>query len=481
MRPTLSAFVGLLLGAALLGAPQGALAQTETQQFSVLRFSPAPGARNYAAVDGAATPGHLTGTAGVVIDYAHDPFVILEADCDENGENCELTSTRSRIVRYTAVAHLLGTLTLFDRLQIGAVVPLALASGDPFSFISPAGPVELRGGDAFAIADPRLHLKGNLFHDRDLGIGLAATFFVTFPTGQAFTDELFLGEPTPTFGGNAVFELTRGPFGLAANLGGVWRQNRDLFSTQVGPQLTYGFAARYDITPIVGLFAELTGASGLSDQVDENTLEWRAGGHLRYGDTEAYLGAGTGLVRGVGVPSLRIVAGFRWAPVRTDTDGDGVVDGVDRCPTEPEDIDDWYDEDGCPEPDNDEDGLLDGEDPCPREAEDVDGVEDEDGCPDPDNDGDGIEDGYDGCPFEPEDVDGDRDTDGCPDNDRDEDGIADPLDQCVDAAEDFDGFADADGCPEDDVDLDRVDDPQDLCPEEPEDLDGDRDEDGCPD
>lgn len=100
---------------------------------------------------------------------------------------------------------------------------------------------------------------------------------------------------------------------------------------------------------------------------------------------------------------------------RLDTDGDGIHDDEDGCPTDPEDADGWRDEDGCPDPDDDEDGVLDGADACPRDAEDADGWEDADGCPDPDNDGDRILDASDQCPDQPETVNGNQDEDGCPD------------------------------------------------------------------
>jgi outer membrane protein OmpA-like peptidoglycan-associated protein len=68
------------------------------------------------------------------------------------------------------------------------------------------------------------------------------------------------------------------------------------------------------------------------------------------------------------------------APV--DTDGDGIVDAEDKCPTEPEDKDGFEDDDGCPDNDNDRDGIADADDKCPDQAEVVNGVDDLDGCPD---------------------------------------------------------------------------------------------------
>jgi len=166
-----------------------------------------------------------------------------------------------------------------------------------------------------------------------------------------------------------------------------------------------------------------------------------------------------------------------------DRDLDGVPDSEDLCPEEPEDVDGYRDEDGCPDLDNDGDGIPDLKDLAPNMAEDPDGFEDEDGRPDRDNDLDGIVDELDQCPLQAEDFDGFQDEDGCPDLfvDRDGDGIEDALDACPLQAEDFDGFEDDDGCPELDNDLDGIVDELDQCPNEAEDYDGVDDDDGCPD
>lgn len=474
-------FLGfVLLTAAML--PGAAHAQgggsVPLGEFNVMRFSPAPGARNYFQVEGAQTPGHLMGSLGLVLDYGHQPFVLYNASCAPDGTDCEIGSTRDELVSYVAAGHITGSFQLFDRIQIGAVVPLVLTSGNPFQHAATG--VDLPGGTAFALADPRLSVKGRIFTDASSGFSIAASAFVTFPTGQAIAQHHYVGDPLPTFGGNAIFELVTSGVHVAANVGGTWRDTTTLFSTTVGPQLTYALAFGYDITPLVSVLGEIVGASTFTDQVDEHWLEWRVGGRIRVDDFEFNLAGGTGLIAGVGTPLFRIVGGGSWAPVRLDTDGDGVDDSLDACPSEPEDADDFEREDGCPEVDNDEDGRPDADDPCPNEAEDRDEYEDEDGCPDTDNDSDGIQDGYDSCPNEAEDRDGDRDEDGCPDNDTDRDGIDDARDQCADQPEDFDGFGDEDGCPETDFDNDGITDEQDQCPDQAEDADGFEDQDGCP-
>lgn len=65
-----------------------------------------------------------------------------------------------------------------------------------------------------------------------------------------------------------------------------------------------------------------------------------------------------------------------------DSDGDGLLDNVDACPDQPEDVDGFQDTDGCPDTDNDGDGIADADDQCPNEPETFNGVDDEDGCPD---------------------------------------------------------------------------------------------------
>ncbi len=65
-----------------------------------------------------------------------------------------------------------------------------------------------------------------------------------------------------------------------------------------------------------------------------------------------------------------------------DPDGDGIPNGLDRCPDQPEDRDGFQDQDGCPDEDNDRDGVPDIHDKCPLAPETVNGVEDDDGCPD---------------------------------------------------------------------------------------------------
>ena len=98
-------------------------------------------------------------------------------------------------------------------------------------------------------------------------------------------------------------------------------------------------------------------------------------------------------------PTVAGLAKFHGCP---DTDGDGIPDKDDKCPT----VAGVARYNGCPIPDTDGDGINDEEDKCPTVA----GVAKYNGCPIPDTDGDGINDEEDKCPNLP----GVKENQGCP-------------------------------------------------------------------
>jgi OOP family OmpA-OmpF porin len=193
-----------------------------------------------------------------------------------------------------------------------------------------------------------------------------------------------------------------------------------------------------------------TGLTGGGDTITGNTIftlqntpvEWNFEARMKLpviGWDHYYIGGGLGtrLSDGYGAPDFRFVALIgTYFPLEDtnpkspearlrvresiresmkDSDGDGIPDDVDACPTVPEDHKDPDPLDGCPqEPDRDGDGIPDKFDKCPDEPEDKDGIDDQDGCPEDDADHDGIPDAKDACPKEPGQPDPDPKKNGCP-------------------------------------------------------------------
>jgi Thrombospondin type 3 repeat len=178
-----------------------------------------------------------------------------------------------------------------------------------------------------------------------------------------------------------------------------------------------------------------------------------------------------------------------------DTDGDGISDGSDNCPTvaNPSQANNDGDAlgDAC-DPDDDNDGVADGSDNCafisnPGQANN-DGDALGDAC-DSDDDNDGVADGSDNCPTVSNpgqaNNDGDAQGDAC-DPDDDNDGVADGSDNCAFVSNpgqaNNDGDALGDACDPDD-DNDGVLDDADNCPTvsnaDQADSDGDNIGDAC--
>jgi len=475
-----------VLACVLVAAPAAAFAQSRPHDdFSAIRFYVAPGPGSFLMVEGAETAPDLTPSFGATLGYAHEPFVADDLDCVTGirSMGCDMPMNQETALLGPVLdLQIYGAITVLERVQIGLNVPALLYfEGATYQYIDDNRPrTAAPGGSGGGLGDPRLSFKVRILDpDPDgNGFSLAAGAWVTAPVGHYSWPGRFVGDRYPSGGAHAIASLRFDALRLAINLGAQVREEAQNIRSAVGPEMTWGAAAAYRFHPVFEGLVEATGATSFGQRFDsEAPTELRAAALFHLGELTIHAGGGAGLVYGVGVPVFRAFAGASFTPrPARDTDGDGIFDGSDACPADPEDLDGFADEDGCPELDNDEDGIPDADDSCPNEAEDFDEHEDEDGCPDPDNDGDGIRDGYDSCPDAPEDLDGDRDTDGCPDDDTDGDGIDDANDVCPEEAEDFDGLADHDGCPETDADDDGVPDDHDECPEEP----GTRRLRGCP-
>ena len=129
------------------------------------------------------------------------------------------------------------------------------------------------------------------------------------------------------------------------------------------------------------------------------------------------------------MPAIENIVPIAAETDRTDTDGDGVYDDMDKCP----ELVGTIINDGCPN-DVDGDGISDANDKCPNLA----GNAANDGCP-TDTDGDGVYDKNDNCP----ELVGIGANNGCP-ADSDKDGVYDKIDKCPNRA----GSAKNNGCPE---------------------------------
>ncbi|MFT7578479.1 MAG: outer membrane protein OmpA-like peptidoglycan-associated protein [Myxococcota bacterium] len=432
--------------AAALIATVGVGAIGETAQatgpdgFSVQNFQVKPGNDRIFSVEGTEVAPAWSPYGGLWFHYVDDPLRLVtsvpgQADIEQ------------RLIENVMQLQLGLGIGLFDIAEFEVVVPITLsATGGAGSVFSEAG-----AGLGDLLARVRLQILGR--NDDGDGFGLNFGVGVGIPVGAP---EDGGGDGGVTIKPVLAATVGAGRVLIALNAGvNIRTESEDFQNLEFGQELLYGLGAQVDIVDAVAIGAEVFGRTqfnNLFGDSSESPLELAGGFKFRAADALQFdAGAGFGLIGGYGAPDWRIFVGAQYAeraPSDPDTDGDGLVDSIDKCPLQPEDYDNFEDKDGCPDPDNDQDGVLDVNDKCPLDPEDIDGFEDNDGCPDTDNDQDGLPDTGDTCPDDPEDKDGFEDDNGCPDPDNDKDGILDADDGCINEPENINGYQDSDGCPD---------------------------------
>jgi OmpA-OmpF porin, OOP family len=479
-RRGLVASTTVLLGLLPASAHAQAVAKDE---FTVQRFDPAPGPRNFFETRTARSDGTKTWSAGFYGSYASKPLVIvgcLSSTC-RGVVNPRMGDLE--VVKTMVAGDLLGSFTLTPPLQFGLRVPVIFVNGQG---LNPATGAMADGGTKkAALGDPAIEAKYRFIGDLESPFAAAGALFVSAPLGHAMASGAYIGDQSPTFGLRGIADLRHRDLSAAVNLVGMWRSSAEIGGTKIGPEMRYSAAVGYSFGPMLRVMLEGVGNTRLKTQGDgSNGLEGLLGGQFTPDASPVSLSLGGGLrvIEGVGIPAYRVFAGLLYSAEPRDRDGDGILDDQDACPLAAEDRDGFEDSDGCPDLDNDGDRFPDAADKCPNEPEDMDGFEDADGCPDLDNDKDGIPDERDACRDVPETKNGFKDDDGCPDEvDSDGDGVPDAADKCPNEPEDTDGFEDTDGCPDLDNDKDGIPDSADECSEEAETMNGFEDNDGCPD
>ena len=79
------------------------------------RLNPAPADSDWMALDSVSMHGHNTVAARVLVDSAHNPFVVSNAD----------GSQRNVVVSQQLLVHVSGTLTLHDRYRLALDLPVS--------------------------------------------------------------------------------------------------------------------------------------------------------------------------------------------------------------------------------------------------------------------------------------------------------------------------------------------------------------------
>ncbi len=439
-------------------APGVAHAQTSAATASgaaVNTFRSAPAGSDWFGVDSLDLRGQVRPAARLLIDWAHNPVVV------DNGDGTK----RATALQNQWFVNLGAAVTLFDRVRVSLNVPIS-----PYQngFAANLGGVEVQPHAAGGFGDLAFGVDVRLFGQYRDPFTLAAGVGLTAPSGSRVN---LLGDGTASVMPKVLAAGQAGWFSYAgqlavnfrgASIGSVDFSHELRFAASAGVKL---LGDQLLIGPELYAIAPLGAASGARPF----GLEGNIGGHFAVTpDWRVGLGVGTGLVRSVGVPDVRLLAAVDWSPAfvppaPADADFDGVPDASDACPN----VRGLRTERGCPAPlDTDHDGVPDSADLCPGEGFTASSADPKrPGCPlPPDQDGDGVADEQDGCPLRAAGPTPNAAKPGCPDGDEDHDGVLDSVDACPGAASGSLADPKRPGCPWADADHDGVPDERDACP-----------------
>lgn len=225
-----------------------------------------------------------------------------------------------------------------ERIRLDASMPFALSS---------LGPDRVPNG--FATGDLRLSALVGLVlpDDEDLGFGLGVAVHLDTPTGVSAA---YLGAGKVAGGGELAASYAAGRFTGTANLGLQFHPKVDASTYGGSDAVTSGLALSALVHASTALGLESHIEIPFSDRVSAETLFTVR--HRRSSGAFVLAGAGVGLLPGVGTARGRLFLGMGFgghSEARRDADGDGLIGAADLCPAEPETVNAYADDDGCPD------------------------------------------------------------------------------------------------------------------------------------
>jgi len=244
---------------------------------------------------GAGVGKHLDWHLGVSFNYAREPLGFVNPTTEEFVH---------ALVANQLTLDLMGSLSLFDRFELGVGLPLTSQStgGDTFSAL----PQNVGGT---GLGDVRLVPKASLLQAGDFHLSLVAPVLLPTAGGSGFR-----GGSGVAVQPRLVVQWGDGQARAVINVGATLRGEQQFRSLRAGNELTYGFGAYVPLGEQLDIQANLNGALTLTGR-QEVPLEMLAAVGYRFTkQLHAHVGGGPGVTQSYGTPRFRLFAGLSWSP-----------------------------------------------------------------------------------------------------------------------------------------------------------------------
>ena len=250
-----------------------------------------------------------------------------------------------------------------DRLELDFALPLTFGQGgagiSPISggaSLQDTAARDLRFGLAYALV-PRARVDHGTSHPMGDLFGLTARFETSAPTGDR---DQFAGERAAVFVPSVAADLRRGRYFGGIEVGARLRPTAELAGSRIGSQATLGIGVGADLLKntrdLLSVTAEARALPTFAEQhtsaqTAQGLISTPNGKHITPAEwsvsvrTSPLVGGDLGIQLGGGgpiplsdsavtTPRFRFTLSLRYAPLAHDSDGDGVLDRDDRCPSQ---------------------------------------------------------------------------------------------------------------------------------------------------
>jgi OmpA-OmpF porin, OOP family len=362
--PIRAAFAYVSLVALLLSSAEEARAQQCSNPLVSTcingdSYWPHAGPQRFAAVGSTETVADRQLGFGLVTTYLSRPVIVRVASPGPGGSD-------QFVVDNQVNSNFLFAYGVTERLQLDVGVPVTLVqTGAGTSPLTGGRPIrdtavrDMRFGFAYSLIPRARRIdasKASAHGGAGNAFSLATRFTFSAPVGDN-TD--FAGERTAVFSPSIAADYRVWRFFFGGELGMRIRPVTEFAGARIGTQLTTAAGAGFDILPgdLLSVMLEGRGYVNFAEQHDSQQstfgistrpngsrivpAEWTLGvrtAPLLAGDISFFGGGGGPIPFGdaaITVPRFRFMLGITYAPIQRDSDGDGVPDRLDRCPTQP--------------------------------------------------------------------------------------------------------------------------------------------------